>query len=161
MTNRREKYTLYFQALIDELSEQHNFPNTHLVQGRHFHQFYSGTTDIYYVPGFRRRRSLSGFYHQGRQAFTVLGLWSNNRERNKVIFDVLKERESEIKARFGGELEWYRRNDIARSYIGLSREGDIDSDKRALEDIKAWHIENLLKLKYVFTPEIHSALDRL
>ena len=92
---------------------------------------------------------------------TVLGLWSNNRERNKVIFDVLKERESEIKALFGGELEWYRRNDIARSYIGLSREGDIDSDERALEDIQAWHIENLLKLKYVFTPEIHIALDRL
>ena len=91
----------------------------------------------------------------------MLGLWSNNRERNKVIFDVLKERESEIKARFGGELEWYRRNDIARSYIGLSREGDIDSDERALEDIQAWHIENLRKLKYVFTPEIHSALDRL
>jgi hypothetical protein len=91
----------------------------------------------------------------------MLGLWSNNRERNKVIFDVLKERESEITARFGGGLEWYRRNDITRSYIGLSREGDVDSDESALEDIKAWHIENLLKLKYVFTPEIHSTLDRL
>ena len=161
MLNQKERYSLYFQALIDELSEQHNFPNTYLVQGRHFHQFYSGTTDIYYVPGFRRRRSLSGFYHQGRQAFTMLGLWSNNRERNKVIFDALKERESEIRARFGGELEWYRRNDIARSYIGLSREGDIDSDERALETIKTWHIQNLLKLKEVFTPEIQHALDRL
>ena len=66
-----------------------------------------------------------------------------------------------LKHGFGGELEWYRRNDIARSYIGLSREGDIDSDERALEDIQAWHIKNLRKLKYVFTPEIHSALDRL
>ena len=40
MPNRTEQYTRYFQALIDELSEQHNFPNTHLVQRRHFHQFY-------------------------------------------------------------------------------------------------------------------------
>ena len=87
----------------------------------------------------------------------MLGLWSNNRERNKAIFDALEERKFEIEARFGGELEWYRRNDIARSYIGLSREGDIDSDERALETIKTWHIQNLLKLKEVFTPE----LDRL
>ena len=157
MPNQKEKYSLYFQALIDELSEQHNFPNTHRVQGRHFHQFYSGTTGIYYVTGFRRRRSLSGFYHQGRQAFTMLGLWSNNRERNKVIFDALEERKSNIEAEFGMQLEWYRRNDIARSYIGLWREGDIDSDERALETIKTWHIQNLLKLKEVFTPE----LDRL
>ena len=159
MTNRRERYTLYFQALIDELSEQHNFPNARLVQGRHFHQFYSGTTGIYYVPGFRRGRSLSGLYDQGKRAYTMLGLWSNNRESNKVIFDVLKERESEINAQFGGELEWYRRNDITRSYIGLSREGDIDSDERALETIKIWHIQNLLKLKEVFTTKIQHALD--
>ena len=154
--NRTEKYTLYFQLLIDELREQHNFPNTRLVDGRHFHQFHSGTTGIYYVPGFRRGRSLSGLYDQGKQAYTMLGLWSNNGERNKTIFDALKERESEINARFDGELEWYRRNDIARSYIGLLREGDIDSDERALETIKAWHIKNLLRLKEVFTPEILS-----
>ena len=160
MPNRSEKYTLYFQSLIDELWEQHNFPNTCLVDGRHFHQFHSGTTGIYYVPGFRRMRSLSGLYDQGKRAYTMLGLWSNNRERNKTIFDALKERESEINARFDGELEWYRRNDIARSYIGLLREGDIDSDERALETIKAWHIKNLLRLKEVFTPEIQRALSR-
>ena len=150
--NRTEQYTLYFQSLIDELWEQHNFPNTRLVDGRHFHQFHSGTTGIYYVSGFRHRRSLSGLYDQGKQAYTMLGLWSNNRERNKAIFDALEERKSEIEARFGEELEWYRRDDITRSYIGLWREGHIDDDERTLEEIKAWHIKNLLKLKCVFPP---------
>ena len=161
MPNRSEKYTLYFQSLIDELWEQYNFPNTRLVDGRHFHQFHSVTTGIFFVPGFRRRRSLSGLYDQGKRAYTMLGLWSNNREKNKTIFDALEERKSEIEARFGEELGWYRRDDITRSYIGLWREGDIDSDERALAPLKAWHIENLLKLKEVFTPEIHRALDRL
>lgn len=161
MPNRNEKYSRYFQALISELSEQHNFPNTHRVQGRHFHQFHSGTTDIYYVPGFRRRISLSGFYHQEKQAYTMIGLWSKHRERNKMIFDTLEERKSNIESEFGMQLEWYRRDDIARSYIGLSREGDIDSDERALETIKTWHIQNLLKLKEVFRSEIQHALDRL
>ena len=45
--------------------------------------------------------------------------------------------------------------------MGLWREGDIDSDERALAPLKAWHIENLLNLKEVFTPEIPRALDRL
>ena len=85
--NRSEKYTLYFQSLIDELREQHNCISTRRVDGRHFHQFHSGTTDIYYVPGFRRRRSLSGLYDQGKRAYTMLGLWSNNRERNKTILE--------------------------------------------------------------------------
>ena len=161
MPNRSDMYTDYFQTLIDELSEQHNFPNTHLVQGRHFHQFYSGTTGIYYVTGFRRRRSLSGFYDQEKQAFTMLGLWSKHRERNKAIFGALEERKSNIEAKFGMQLDWYRRNDITRSYIGLSREGDIYSDEHALENIKKWHIQNLLKLKKVFTPEIQHALDSL
>ena len=121
-------YTHYFQALIDELSEQHNFHTTHRVQGRHFHQFSSGTTGIYYVASFRRRRSLSGLSDECKRAYTMLGLWSNNPERNKAFFDTLEERKSEIEAGFGGELEWHRRDDITRSYIGLSREGDIDSD---------------------------------
>lgn len=153
MPNRTEKYTLYFQALIDELREQHNFTDAHRPgQGKPYYAFASGTTDIKYV---------AGFYGKGRQAFTVLGIYSNDREKNKAIFDALKERKSQIKARFGGELEWYRRDDIVRSYLGLWREGNIESDERALETIKAWHIENLLKLKEVFTPEIQRVLDRL
>ena len=91
----------------------------------------------------------------------MLGLWYHNRETNKAIFDALEERKSEIEARFGIRLEWKRRDDIKRSYIGLWREGHIDDDERALETIKAWHIKNLLKLKEVFTPEIQRALDRL
>ena len=161
MPNRNEKYSRYFQALIGELSEQHNFPNTHRVQGRHFHQFYSDTTGIYYVIGFRRRITLSGLYLQEKQAYTMLGLWSDNCKKNKVIFDALEERKSNIESEFGIQLEWYRRNDITRSYIGLSREGDIDADERALETIKTWHIQNLLKLKEVFRAEIQHALGRL
>ena len=144
MRNRREKYRLYFQSLIDELREQHDFPNARLVDGRDFHQFHSGTTAIYYVAGF----DTIG----GKTAHTKLGLWSNNRERNETIFDALEEQKSEIEARFGEELEWHRRDDFVRSHIGLWCEGDIDDDERTLEKIKAWHIKNLLKLKCVFPP---------
>ena len=153
MPNRTERYTHYFQVLIDELREQHNFTDARRPgQGKPYYTFASGTTDIKYV---------AGFYGKGRQAFTVLGIYSNDCEKNKAIFDALEERKPEIEARFGRQLEWYRRDDIIRSYLGLWCEGDIDSDEHALETIKAWHIENLLKLKAVFTPEIERARETL
>ena len=150
---KKEKYQSYFQALLDELREQHNFTNARRPgQGKPYYTFASGTTDIKYV---------AGFYGKGRQVFTALGIYSNARERNKVIFDTLEERKSEIEARFGGELEWYRRDDIIRSSLGLWREGDIESDTHTLETIRAWHVENLLKFKEVFTPEIQRARETL
>ena len=41
-SNPSKKYTLYFQSLIDELREQHNFTGARKVEGRHFHPFDSG-----------------------------------------------------------------------------------------------------------------------
>lgn len=159
MLNRSEKYTLYFQSLIGELREQHNCISTRRVDGRHFHPFDSGhRISSYYVVGFHKQGARDS---RDRQAFTMLGLWHHNSETNKAIFDALEERKSEIEAQFGIRLEWKRRDDIKRSYIGLWREGHIDDDERALETIKAWHIKNLLKLKEVFTLEIQRALDRL
>ena len=45
--------------------------------------------------------------------------------------------------------------------IGFGGDGDIESDARALEAVKAWHVENLLKFKAVFTPEIQRARETL
>ena len=158
MTNRTEQYTLYFESLIDELWEQHKFPNTRLVDGRHFHQFSSGhRIGSYYVVGFHKQGARDP---RDRQAFTMLGLWSDSRETNKSVFDALEEekRKSKIEKRFGQELEWYRRDEwmrgdeLKRSAIGLWCEGYIDGDAHTLEKIKRWHIENLLKLKEVFPP---------
>ena len=78
MPNQKEKYTLYFQALIDELREQHNFTDARRPgQGKPYYAFASGATDIKYV---------AGFYGRGRQAFTVLGIYSNNRKKKQSRF---------------------------------------------------------------------------
>ena len=165
MRNRGKKYKLYFQSLIDELWEQHNFPNTRLVDETHYHQFKSGhRIGSYYVVGFHNQ---SAGDPRDRQAFTEVGLWSDNRETNEAIFDALEERKSEIEARFGMPLTWLRRDEwkrggkLKRSAIGLWCEGHIDGDEQALKTIKEWQIENLLKLKEVFTPEIQRAKDLL
>ena len=73
----------------------------------------------------------------------------------------LKEREAEINAQFDVPLCWKRRDDILRCHIDVYREGTIDSDGSVLEAFRTWHIENLLKFKAVFTPEIEMAREIL
>ena len=149
---RKEKYTAYFQELIDQLREQHNFTKARRAgEGQKYYSFASGSTGIKYTAGFNMPQTV----------YVRLRIDFRYREKNKSFFDVLKERESEINTQFDGALHWERRDDVQKSQINIYREGSIDSDERELAAIKAWHIENLLKFKAVFTPEIQRARETL
>ncbi len=147
-SRRKEEYTAYFQGLIDQLREQHNFTKARrAMKGQNYYPFASGSTGIKYVAGFNKQQTV----------YMTLSINFGDREKNKRFFDVLKERESEITAQFDVPLYWDRRDDVLRCHIYVDREGTIDSDASALETFRAWHIENLLKFKAVFTPEIEMA----
>jgi len=81
-----------------------------------------------------------------------------DQEKNKILFDVLKEREQEITNNYGSPLEWERLDEERASRVAIYREGTIESPDSELEEIRKWHIDNLLKIKQVFTPEIQWAL---
>ena len=152
VSDRPEKYNTYFQALLDELREQHNFTKALRVRtGQNFCKFSSGFTSIGYVARFTN----VGTVH------TYLLLRFGDKQTTKNFFDVLKERESEINARFDVPLYWSRRDDIGTSRIYIERDGTIESDESKLEAFRAWHVENLRKFKEVFTPEIQLALEKL
>ena len=152
VSDRPEKYNTYFQALLDELREQHNFTKVLRVRtGQNFCKFSSGFTSIGYVARFTN----VGTVH------TYLLLRFGDKQTTKNFFDVLKERESEINARFDVPLYWSRCADIKTSRIYIERDGTIDANESELEAFRAWHVENLLKFKAVFTPEIQLALEKL
>ena len=152
VSDRPEKYNTYFQALLDELREQHNFTRALRVRtGQNFYNFSSGFTSIGYVARFTN----VGTVH------TYLLLRFGDKQTTKNFFDALKERESEINARFDVPLYWSRRDDIKTSRIYIERDGTIDANESELEAFRAWHVENLLKFKEVFTPEIQLALEKL
>ena len=152
VSDRPEKYNTYFQALLDELREQHNFTRALRVRtGQNFYNFSSGFTSIGYVARFTN----VGTVH------TYLLLRFGDKQTTNNFFDVLKERESEINARFDVPLYWSRRDDIKTSRIYIERDGTIDANESELEAFRAWHVENLLEFKEVFTPEIQLALEKL
>ena len=154
--SRPERYNAYFQALIDEMREQHNWTRARRPSGSNYCHFPSDCRYIYY----------SARFPKGETVHTYLLIDFTDYERNKNFFDILKEKESEINARFNMPLCWDRRGDRKiprrkRCRIYIERGGNIESDTRLLEALKVWHIQNLLQFKKVFTPEIKLALDRL
>ncbi len=155
-TNRSpkgEKYKAYFQALIDELSENHNFTGACTAQPRNRHYFSSGIQgmSIYYEVRFTQRGKVrTGIY-----------IGQGSQKENKNLFDALRKRQAEITSSFGSELEWERQDKDVISRIAVYRDGVIESSGSELEEIREWHIENLLKLKQVFTPEIEQALETI
>ena len=150
MIDRRSINT-YFQALLDELREQHNFTTARKVQSRCFHTFASGFTGIKYVAGFNKAGTV----------YTKLLIRFGDYETTKNFFDTLKERESEINTKFDALLHWDRCDGILKSQVYIDRNGNIETSTSELEAIRAWHLENLLKFKEVFTPEIQHAREIL
>ena len=148
---RGEKYQKYFQELLDELREQHNFTTARKVQSRCFHTFASGFTGIKYVAGFNKAETV----------YTELLIKFGDYKTTKNFFDTLKESESEINAKFDAPLYWNRRDDILTSLVYIDRNGNIETSASELEAFRTWHIENLLKFQAVFTPEIQRARRKL
>ena len=151
-SRRTEKYTAYFQELIDQLREQHNFTKVRrAIKGQNYYCFSSGCSGVKYNAQFMK---------QGR-VFVGLYIDFGIYDKNKNFFNLLKERDSEINAKFDAPLSWARRDDVRGCSIGLLQDVDITADATELAAIRAWHIQNLLKFKEVFTPEIQLALEKL
>ncbi len=103
----------------------------------------------------------SAVFGGGGKTRVELYIDQGDKERNKNLFDSLKKRETEITSNFGCLLEWDRLDEKRASRIAIYQDGVIGSPESELEEIREWHIENLLKIKEVFTPEIKNALQKL
>ncbi|RKU21060.1 hypothetical protein C6499_22850 [Candidatus Poribacteria bacterium] len=145
------KYQSYTQMLIDELREEHNFTRARVGQPRNWHSFSSGVKGISYRVKFAR----------GDEVWTYVNIHDNVQSNRLDLFDALEQRKEEIESAFGSPLEWERLEKQRRSRIVVSRDGNIELPDDELEDIREWHIANLLKLKEVFQPKIKNALETL
>lgn len=152
---REERYKGYFQSLKDELIERDIFTGGH----------FSGASSrrYFFPPGIRGVSGNPQIKYQAAfpgndEVPTVAACLYIEGDRSNVFFDALATHKEEINRNFGTELEWERRDGVNISNISIYRGGDIESSNSELEEIRQWHIENLLKLKEVFTPEIERAL---
>ena len=146
-----EKYREYFQRLFDELRETHNFTRARAAQAQNWYSFSSGMQGIKYLAWFTQEGTVCA----------AVQIDLGDAGKNAKLFDALEKRGAEITSSFGGELKWDRLDAVRYSLIAVYRDGTIESPESELQEIRAWQIENLLKLKEVFTPEIRRALETI
>ena len=151
LSPKREKYRNYFQVLIDELREKHKFTGARAAQPANWYTFASGIGGIGYGAQFAK----------GGKVLAYVNIYDNVSVDKLDLFDTLQKRNEDIESNFNTPIEWNRAAEQKASWLAVYREGDIEAPDSELEEIRKWHIENLLKLKEVFQPEIEKALETL
>ena len=141
---RAEAYRGYFQKLIDELRESHNFTGARIGQPQSWYSFASGHSGLTYAACFA----------QGRRARVELYIDLGDFDKNKLLFDKLAENREQIEQEYGEPFEWERLDEKRASRIAIYRQGAIDDNEETLAEIRAWMIDRLLKMKKVFSKRL-------
>lgn len=144
ISSRGEKYRTYFQSLIDELRENYGFTGAKAGQPQSWYSFSTGIKGILYGANFA----------MGGKARTEIYIDHGDYDQNKNLFDALQKEQAEIESEYGSPFEWERLDDKRSCRIALYCNGTIEASDSELEQLRKWHIENLLKLKTVFIPFI-------
>ncbi len=148
-SDKKRAYQTFFQKLIDELREHHDFTRARAGQLQNWYYFASGFTGISYALVFA----------QGGQVRAEVYIDRGDAGSNKELFDTLFEQQGSLSAEFGEELEWQRMDNRRFSRVGVYREGSIEDDQQVLEEIAEWAVDRLLKLKKVFGPRLSKAIS--
>jgi len=139
-----EAYRVFFQALIDDLRENHRFTNARVGQPQNWYSFASGISGITY----------SASLVLGDRARAEVYIDVGDAEENKSIFDALHEDRETIERQFGSQLSWEPLDERRACRIAVYRPGSIEASSEELGEIRKWMATNLLKLKEIFGPRL-------
>ena len=144
VSSRGDAYRDYFQRLIDELREKHRFTGARVGQPQNWYSFASGFSGVTYGAGFAL----------GGRARTELYVDRGDSDANEKLFDRLLEDKAGIEEEYGAELDWERLDGRRACRIADYREGSISDSESTLLEIRAWHVDGLLRMKKVFDPRL-------
>jgi hypothetical protein len=141
---KRASYQQFFQGLLDELREKHNFTNARAAQPQNWYSFSSG------VRGFQWGFS----FNLGGRVRSEIYIDTGDADRNEGIFDDLMKDRAAIEKEFGEALDWERLDEKRACRVACYRSGTIDDSDEKLEEIRAWAVDRLLGFKRVFGPRL-------
>jgi hypothetical protein len=148
VSERGAAYQQFFQPLFDELREKHKFTNARAAQPQNWYAFRSGTSGITYNASFASGDRLRA------EVYIDVG----DVARNKAIFEWLLTHRAQIEKDVGEVLEWERLDNRRASRISVVRQNSaIDTAAVHGNDMRAWLVSHLLRLKSTFGPMLASA----
>ncbi|MCY4617666.1 MAG: DUF4268 domain-containing protein [Chloroflexi bacterium] len=146
---KRSRYRDFWQPLVDQLRDTHDFTRAKKGQPQNWMHFGSGFSGLPFGVSFQR----------GNVASVSIRLDRGDKDDNERTYDALHERKSEIEAELGQPLTWNRMDHAKASEIGVRREGTIDDDDESLAEIREWMIRTVLSFDQVFRPHLIEILD--
>lgn len=148
LTDKRRRYRDFWQPVIDELRDNHNFTKSKKAQPQNWMRFGSGFSGL----------PLSVSFQQGGVASVGMNLDRPDKEANESIYDALLKRQAAIEAKIGEPLIWKRMEHAKVCRIEMRREGTIDDDYESLDEIRQWMTRSLLQFKQVLSPHLDELL---
>jgi len=137
---KRAAYQRFFQRLLDELRERHKFTNARAAQPQSWYSFSSGVRGFSWAICF----ALAG------RVRAELYIDTQDADHNEQILDALLKDRTTFEKDFGDPLEWERLDEKRAYRIACYRSGSIEDSTEKLEEIQAWAVDHLLRLKKVF-----------
>lgn len=148
---KAESYRSYFQALIDILREQHRFTNAKAGQPQNWYSFSSGLRGV----------KFSAVFCRDGKVRSEIYIDLEDEDKNLQLFDALESQKEVLEQAMGKALAWERLDSARACRIAVYRYGSIEASDSELEEIRSWHVHELLNIKRVFSPAIKLALKRV
>lgn len=150
LSSRESAYQEFFQGVMDELREKHQFTNAKKAQPQSWYAFTSGAVSgITYNAAFASKDRL--------RAEVYIDVW--DMALNKAIYDSLLAQRTEIEVQTG-ELAWERLDQRRACRIALVRtKASIDDVGQQGEAMRTWLVQALLTLKKSFGPRLVRAME--
>lgn len=89
-------------------------------------------------------------FAQEGQARADVNLDRGDAAMNKALFDQLSLARVVVVEEFGEKLSWERLDRLKACRVAVYRPGSIEDDPQTLEEVRAWMLDRLLRLKDVF-----------
>jgi len=151
VSERSEAYRVFFQELIDELRQRHQFTNARTGLPQNWYSFASGFTGISYGVSFAQRRRVR----------TEPWIDRGDVELNKALFDSLITHRAAHETVFGEALVWERLGERRGCRVASYRAGGIDDDPATLADVRSWAIDRLLRFRKTFSGPLADAVKHV
>ncbi len=146
---KRERYTLYFEALSRVIKERHDWIGSY-DSGTNWCKFLHQDDAITFNLHIPRLFCYTARFPRGNnEVIAYLRIRDNH-----PLFDHLHKQRSEIDSDFDSAPDWRAPSAHKSRSIVLIRPGSIGDTEHKLEEYGEWHIETLLKLNEAFTPRI-------
>lgn len=142
-------YQAFFQALLDDLRENHKFTNARSGQPQNWYFFSTGTAGFKYGMSFANTSELRAELYIDFQDANV----------NLRVFDRLEASKGEIEFAFGSALKWERLEGKRACRIASYAPGRIRDSAEQLEQHRAWAVAQLLRFRSVFGPRLSPLAD--